>query len=149
MSKEGEGDSAGELVASHLKPQVLNANEVAIAQTQALTSLATSFNAIAVFITNGGLAEVLNEVAKSKAAGDILGGLAAHDGRNSLDARVLKQNALEITHAIEHAHDKFAEIAAAKKRGEERDPDIHDAEADLKRWEERNKLKDEEPQGAN
>jgi len=98
--------------------------EVAIRQTEALTSLAKGVNDIATFLTSGGLTEILSGYARSQAVKDILGGLAARDGRQSLDARVLKQNAIEITHAVEAVFRKYQEVLTDK---ELRDPEIHKA----------------------
>lgn len=111
---------------------VAQKNELEIKQTEALATLAEGVKSLAAFVTGGGLHAVLSGYAKSQAVKDILGGLASHDGRNSLDARHLKQNALEIVEAIEQVWDKYAERIAAK---EPRDPEIHDAEEDFKKSE--------------
>lgn len=98
------------------KPLVLTSErEIAIRQTEALTVLASATQEIATFITGGGLSSLLSGYARSQAVKDILGGLAAHDGRNSLDARVLGQNALEITEAVEMVFKKYAERMAEQK----------------------------------
>lgn len=96
-------------------------NEVATRQAQALAVLAESFKTLTTFITGGGLNQLLQGNAKSQAVTAIVGGLAAHDGRGSLDARVLGQNALEIAKFIEKCHDEYARILTEK-----RDPDIRE-----------------------
>lgn len=107
------------------KPLALRSeHEVAIKQTEALSTLATATKQIADFVTGGGLTQVLSGYARSQAVKDILGGLATHDGRNSLDARVLGQNALEITEAVEAVFKKYAE-RLAEQGAEPRDPEIH------------------------
>lgn len=93
-------------------------------QTEALTVLASATKQIADFVTGGGLTAVLSGYARTQAVKDILGGLATHDGRNSLDARVLGQNALEITEAVEAVFKKYAERLAEGK-AEPREPEIH------------------------
>lgn len=118
-------------------------NEIALKQTEALTSLAQGVNAIANFLTNGGLGEILSGYARSQSVKDILGGLAAHDGRGSLDARVLGQNAIEIVHAVEAVFEKYQEKLAAKARGEVRDSELHDNEKAFVEWaEKQQQLKD-------
>lgn len=121
------------------KKEVLVAkeNEVAVAQTQALDKLASSVCSIAEFLNNGGLQKTLGEYAKAQIAKDIMGGLAAHDGRNALDARFIKQNAVEIIHTIEAVFDKAKERADEKRRGVERDREVHDAESEFKKWDEK------------
>ena len=98
-----------------------DSRDIAVKQAQALEVLAKATNEIASFITGSGLSSLLSGYARSQAVKDILGGLAAHDGRNSLDARVLGQNALEITEAVEAVFMKYAERMAEKERGEERE----------------------------
>lgn len=102
-------------------------------QTEALTVLASATRQIADFLTGGGLNQLLSGYARSQAVKDILGGLAAHDGRNSLDARVLGQNALEITEAVEAVYKKYAERLAEKAR----DPEIHAPQEEYKPLRER------------
>ena len=99
-------------------------HELEIQQTQALTVLSEATKQIADFITGGGLSSLLSGYARSQAVTDILGGLATHGGRNSLDARVLGQNALEITEAVEAVFKKYAERMAEKAAGEQRAEEI-------------------------
>lgn len=108
----------------------------AVKQTEALTQIGTALATISNWVTQGGLTEIMTGYAKSNAVKEILGGLAAHDGRNALDARVLSQNALEIVHQVEGVFDKFAEHLKAKKAGE-LDPDLHNAEADFIKFKEK------------
>jgi len=95
-------------------------------QTEALCSLANSFNQIASFITGGGLGSLVSGYAKAQSVQSILGGLAAHDGRNGLDARVLGQNAIEIAEQIMQVFNKMAD-REAEQRVAPRDPEIHKA----------------------
>lgn len=113
-------------------------NELQVKQTEALTVLAAGVQTIATFLTNGGLTSLLSGYARSQAVKDILGGLATHDGRNALDARVLGQNAVEIVHAVEAVFEKYQERLSSK---EVRDPEVHDAEKDLKEWQEKHEHK--------
>lgn len=118
-------DNTDELIVIEQKPLTLRSeHDVAIKQTEALSVLATATKQIADFVTGGGLTQVLSGYARTQAVKDILGGLATHDGRNSLDARVLGQNALEITEAVEAVFKKYAERLAEGK-AEPREPEIH------------------------
>ena len=95
-------------------------NEIAIRQTQALEVIGNSLATLVNYIGNGGLAATLSGYARSQSVKEILGGLAAHDGRNALDARTIKQNALEITEAIEAVFAKYQDRLSEKGR----DPEI-------------------------
>lgn len=105
-------------------------HEIAVKQTEALQTLAQAVQTISQFLSTGGLTAVLSGYARSQAVKDILGGLAAHDGRNALDARVLGQNAIEIVEQVEKVFDKYAERLAQANR----DPEIKDAESDYLKW---------------
>lgn len=111
-------------------PALVEKHELEIKQTEALATLASGVKEIATFLTGGGLTELLSGYARSQAVKDILGGLAAHDGRNALDARVLGQNALEITEAIEKVYEKYAERRAEK----DRDTEVKDGESQFREW---------------
>lgn len=108
-------------------PEIQTSHDLALKQSESLAVLAKATNDIATFITSGGLTQLLSGYARSQAVKDILGGLAAHDGRNALDARVLGQNSIEIVEQVERVFAKYEERLAAKLRGEERDPDMHEA----------------------
>ena len=112
--------------------------EVQIRQAEALTSLAKGVNSIAAFLSSGALAQVLGQYSRSQIAKDIFGGLAAHGGRDALDARFIKQNATEIIAAIEAVFDKAAEKAQAVAKGETFDPELKDAEKDYLKWKSEN-----------
>lgn len=105
--------------------------EIEVAQTEALTTLAQATKEISTFLNGGGLANILSGYARSQAVGGILQGLASHDGRNALDARVIQQNALDMVTQVEKVFEKYGQILEAK--GKE-DPDIHDAENDYVKW---------------
>lgn len=109
-------DDTTPTIVPKLELEATTSHDLATKQTEALTVLATATNQIANFITGGGLSALLSGYARSQAVKDILGGLAAHDGRNSLDARVLGQNALEITEAVEAVFKKYAERMAEQKK---------------------------------
>lgn len=113
-------------------------NEIAIKEreVQALETLASSISRISQFINGPGLGSALSLYARTNSISGILSGLAAHDGRNALDARVLGQNSIEIVEQISLAFDKLQEKLEAKMKGEIRDPDIHDPEVDYKKWKE-------------
>lgn len=113
-------------------PTVSNpVTELQVKEVEALATLASSVKEISTFLNGGGLATILSGYARSQAVKDILGGLAAHDGRKALDARVLEQNALDISKHVEAVFEKYAKILEAKGK---QDPDLHDAENDYVRW---------------
>jgi hypothetical protein len=116
-------------------PVEVTKHEIEVQQTKALTSLAEGVNAIAAFITGGGMSELLSGYARTQAVQSILGGLASHDGRNALDARVLGQNAVEIVEQIEKVFDKYH---SRKTSTERRDPVIHTEDDRPKEGETRN-----------
>lgn len=105
-------------------------HEIEIKRTEALESIGAALQGISTFLTGGGLASLLSGYARSQSVKDILGGLAAHDGRNALDARVLGQNAVEIVEQVEKVFAKYEERLAEKGR----DPEIKDAESDYTKW---------------
>ena len=96
--------------------------EVQLRKVEALEDLADGVCAISNFLCNGGLTKVLSGYARTQAVKDILGGLAAHDGRKALDARVLPQNALEIVEQVEAVFQKYTE----RLQEANRDPEIHE-----------------------
>ena len=111
--------------------------EIQVQQTQALSVIADSLKNLSTFLSGEGATRLLGEYAKSQIVKDIFGGLAAHDGRNALDARFIKQNATDVIHAIEAVFDKARERGEAKTKGEV-DPELHDAESDYLKWKDNN-----------
>lgn len=105
--------------------------DIEIAKTQSLAKLADAVSDIACFLNNGGLSTLLQGYARANSINGILQGLAAHDGRNALDARVLSQNSLEIVEQIQRAYAKMHERVTEK---EPRDPEIHDAQKGYDEW---------------
>lgn len=105
-------------------PEVDKSNAPLVSSEDALIVLASATDQIANFLTGGGLIKVLNGYARTQAVKEMLGGLTTHDGRQALDARTLKQNAVEIVEAIEQVFSKYQERLSSK---EPRDPEIHDA----------------------
>ena len=110
-------------------------NAVALRQAEALAVLSSAVSDIAAFLTKGGLVEVLSGYARSQAVKDILGGLAAHDGRQALNAQTMDQNALEIVHQVEKVFAKYQEKLTIPKG----DPDLHNAEENFRQWLNNNK----------
>jgi hypothetical protein len=111
-----------------------NEKAIQIQQTKDLHTLASSVQSIANFLCDGSLTTVLSGYARSQAVKEILGGLAAHDGRNALDARVLGQNAIEIVSQVEKVFAKYQETIDAKNKGEQRDEEVKDGESAFKHW---------------
>ena len=107
-------------------------------QTKALVSIGESLKSLSDFVSKGGLTELLKGYSQTQIVQGVLQGLAAHDGRNSLDARYLQQNALEIVHAIEAVFDKAKERAESAKK-EKFDTEIKNAENDFELWKQNQK----------
>lgn len=102
---------------------------------QALTTIAT-------WLTSpDGLAKLMSQhveaTARTGAIKEILGGLAAHDGRNALDARVVAQNAVDVFHHVEAMMDKMKEGLKEKHSDTPREAELHDGEADYVKWKEK------------
>ena len=114
-----------------IQVQKQEAHELQVQQTKSLEVLSKGIADIAAFLTSGGLSQLLSGYAKSQASTAILGGLASHDGRNALDARVLGQNSLEIVEQVLKVHDKFH----SRLSEEARDPEVKDAEDSFKKSE--------------
>lgn len=116
--------------------------EVKEAEVKALTTLAESTKAIAEFLTDGGLTQVLQGYSRAQSVGGMLSGLLTNMGRHGLDARTMDQNALEIVASIEKVYDKYQEKLEAKRKGEVYDDEIKDPEKSFRDWvEEQEKLK--------
>ena len=105
-------------------------------QAKALTSISKSLSQLTNFITTGGLTELLAAQATHNAISGVMQGLAAHDGRQALDARVMAQNGLEIAKHIDAAVETALRLKKEKEKGDH-DPEIHDAEADFKKFKEK------------
>ena len=114
-----------------------SSNELVVQeQTKALASIGESLKSLSDFVSKGGLTELLKGYSQTQIVQGVLQGLAAHDGRNSLDARYLQQNALEIVHAIEAVLDKAKERTEARSE-EKLDTGIKNAEDDFQTWKEK------------
>jgi hypothetical protein len=110
---------AAENLRAIVKPETAD-HELQIRQTEALASLAQGINDIASFFTQGGIQAALSAHTKGAILQGIFNGLASHGGRNSLDARTIKQNALEAVELVMAAFDKMSERIHDKNR----DPEI-------------------------
>lgn len=86
----------------------------------ALTALAQAVSALPAAMN-----QAVNLLVKGGGVNSILGGLAQHDGRKALDARTMKQNAIEIVEQMEQVFKKYNERMSSQ---ELRSPDIVDAE---------------------
>lgn len=94
-------------------------------QVLAAEQTANALTLIASFLQQGGLDRAVNTLVKGNGIAGILSGLAHHDGRNALDARMLKQNALEIVEQLELVFNKYNERLSSQAK---RNPDIISAE---------------------
>lgn len=120
-----------------LRPKVEvkpNTSELVVQeQTKALVSIGESLKQLSNFVSNGGLTELVKGYTQTQIAQGVLQGLASHDGRNALDARYLKQNAIEIVHAIEAVFDKAKERTEAAS-DKKLDPELKNAEDAYQNW---------------
>jgi hypothetical protein len=137
MSDDNESDTR-ELVATEQWEIERTKLQLAVQQQMALSSLAASVTSISQWLTTGGLEKTLGEFARATGANGMLNGLVAHDGRQALNAQTMKQNTIEVVHLMEMVRDKFQEVLKAKNANE-LDPDMHDGEADFKKFQEENK----------
>ena len=119
-------------IAAKLDLVVTETKELLAAQTKALTVMAESMQMIANFL-NTGLPQVIAAQAKANGVSAILNGLMVKEGRNGLDARYIKQNAIESVMAVEAVHDEYQEILKKKAAGE-LDPKLHDGESEYGKW---------------
>jgi hypothetical protein len=109
--------------------------ELMAAQTQALTVMANSMQMIANFLESG-VPKIIAAQAKAQGVNSILGGLMTKEGRGGLDARFIKQNAVETVEVMEAVHAEYQERLAKQAEGNQ-DPKIHDPEASFREWAER------------
>lgn len=83
---------------------------------------AVALTQIASFLSGTTLPQVLQTIAVNGAAQSLLGGLTANAGRQGLDARTMKQNAIDIAYLIEQVFKKLSSHAQSRggiKDGEE------------------------------
>lgn len=80
------------------------------------------------------MGHLLQRMTEGNAVSGILQGLAAKDGRNSLDARTMKQNGLEMAHAIRESLTKLKEFQNLESSPEEHDPELVDPEQAYLEW---------------
>lgn len=111
-------------------------------QLVAVKEVGKALTTIATWLTSpDGLAKLLSQhveaTTRTGAIKEILGGLAAHDGRNALDPRVMNQNAVEVFHHVEAMMDKMKEGLKEKYSDKPKDPNLHDAEDDYSKWKSR------------
>lgn len=109
---------AAENLRAIVKPETAD-HELQIRQTEALSTLAQGVKELSDFVTQGGLQAALAAHTKGQIIQAILGGLAAKDGRASLDARTIKQNSLEVVEVIEQVFSKMHERLQDKNRDSE------------------------------
>lgn len=109
--------------------QDLTPIEIKEQEVKALTVLAESTKEIATFITGGGLAKMLTGMARTNGINGVVTALVQHGGRQALDARTIKQDAIDAVTRIEEAFKYYQEHIAAK-----RDPEIKDPEVDFREW---------------
>lgn len=76
---------------------------------------ATALTSIANFLSGTTLPEVLQTIAVNGAAQHLLGGLTSHAGRQGLDARTMKQNALDIAYLVESVFKKLSSHGASRQ----------------------------------
>ena len=109
--------------------------QLQVQHVQQLAVIGQALATLSSWVTEGGLTKLMAEYAQATAAGGVLQGLATHDGRGALDARLMGQNAIEIVHQYEAIINKAKERAESLMKGEH-DSEIHDAEKDFKKFKE-------------
>ena len=115
--------------------QCTTLEQVALAvQAKAIASLAQSFSAIAKFLGNSTLPQVLESHAVMQSVGQVLNGLTSHAGRQGLDARTIKVDATDATHRILQAFSHLKETIEARRNGDF--AEHLDAESDYLKWKE-------------
>ncbi len=85
---------------------------------------------------------MLQGYSKGLAVNGVLQGLVQSMGRQGLDARMIHQNMVDTFHAVDKMYDGFAERLASKAQAD-RDPSIHDAEAEYLKYKEQSTKRDE------
>lgn len=92
---------------------------------EAMTAIAQAISALPRAIENA-----VQTLVKGNGVNGILAGLAQHDGRKSLDARVMDQNALEIVEQLEKVFKKYNQ----RMRDLGRSDTLVNAEDDFNQW---------------
>lgn len=90
-------------------------NSVEERQITALETQAKALESISTFLSGITLKEVLQHTAVHSAAAALLGGLTSKDGRQGLDARAMKQNAIDISYLLEAVLSKLSSHASSRK----------------------------------
>ena len=120
------------IIKKFFSPQIVLKDEdskaIAIAQVKALAEVSQSFKDIAEFVTGEGLKETLKGNARYNAVNATLSGLTSNAGRLGLDARTMKQDAIDTVYKVEAFHKEYERIIAERNNGEEYDDDLYDAE---------------------
>lgn len=103
-----------------------------VQQTESLAVMAEAMSVMAQ--TFSALPRVINDAVQTLVKGNgvngILAGLAQHDGRKSLDARIMDQNALEIVEQLEKVFKKYN----TRMRDLGRSDTLVNAEDDFNQW---------------
>lgn len=129
----GRGESKGRnnsitlVPASSLPSFQAQQTESQVIIAEAMTAIAQAISALPRAIENA-----VQTLVKGNGVNGILAGLAQHDGRKSLDARIMDQNALEIVEQLEKVFKKYN----TRMRDLNRSDTLVDAEADYKKAEE-------------
>lgn len=100
---------------------------------EAVSSIAESLKGISTFLAGQTLPQVLESYSIMTCLGQIMNGLTANQGRVGLDARTIKQDAVDGTHRILAAFDHLRDTFEQRKNGE-RDPNIVDPEEAFLKW---------------
>lgn len=120
------------IIKKFFSPQIILKDEdskaIAIAQVKALAEVSQSFKAIAEFVTGEGLKETLKGNARYNAVNGAITGLTSNAGRLGLDARTMKQDAIDTVYRVEQFHKEYERFIAERNSGEEYDDDLYDAE---------------------
>jgi hypothetical protein len=100
---------------------------------ESVVTIAESLKGISTFLSGQTLPQVMESYAIMSCLGQIMNGLTANQGRVGLDARTIKQDAIDGTHRILAAFDHLRDTFEQRKNGE-RTAEVVDPEADYLKW---------------
>lgn len=110
--------------------------ELAIQHSQAVIAVGKAMTDLVQFVTQGGLASLLQQHTKAQTVNHLIQGLTSNAGRNGLDARTLTQNAIEGWHTLDAWEKIGAEREAEKNRVLEEGGEVKelDSEEEFRKW---------------
>jgi len=129
-------DVVKEVVAVETKteaPIVANAAPMPKEYVAAVVKIGDALDSLSKFVAGQTLPQVMESYAIMTCLGQIMNGLTSSEGRKGLDARTIKQDAIDGSHRILAAFDHLRDTFEQRKNGE-RTAEIVDPEADYLKW---------------